>query len=147
MTTYVTGQAIVLFPVVSSIFFFLLFSSPNLSRRRLDVCHTCTHGVAFVRIRMQVWNMLHAARWNTGRKKLPKICHLGTIEKICLAISLQLRHISKIEKNLLNSNNSSTCPYNMVYFGPLAAEIGVPVWSTPANFNGFASWQRYCTAF
>ena len=29
-------------------FFFL--SSPNLSRRRLDVCHTSTHGVALVRI-------------------------------------------------------------------------------------------------
>jgi len=28
--------------------FFL--SSPNLSRRRLDVCHTSTHGVALVRI-------------------------------------------------------------------------------------------------
>jgi len=29
---------------------FYLFSSPNLSRRRLDVCHTSTHGVALVRI-------------------------------------------------------------------------------------------------
>jgi len=29
-------------------FFFL--SSPNLSRRRLDVCHTSTHGVALMRI-------------------------------------------------------------------------------------------------
>ena len=30
----------------------LLFfiSSPNLNRRRLDVCHTSTHGVALVRI-------------------------------------------------------------------------------------------------
>ena len=27
-----------------------LFSSPNLSSRRLDVYHTCTHGVALVRI-------------------------------------------------------------------------------------------------
>ena len=27
---------------------FFLFSSPNLSRRRLDVCHTCTHGVVLV---------------------------------------------------------------------------------------------------
>ena len=27
---------------------FFLFSSPNLSRRRLDVCHTSTHGVALV---------------------------------------------------------------------------------------------------
>jgi len=29
---------------------FLLFSSPNLSRRRLDVYHTSTHGVALMRI-------------------------------------------------------------------------------------------------
>jgi len=28
----------------------VLLSSPNLSRRRLDVCHTSTHGVALVRI-------------------------------------------------------------------------------------------------
>jgi len=28
----------------------LLVSSPNLSRRRLDVCHTSRHGVALVRI-------------------------------------------------------------------------------------------------
>ena len=25
----------------------------------------------------------------------------------------------------------------MVNFGSLAAEIGLPVWGTPANFNGF----------
>jgi len=25
----------------------------------------------------------------------------------------------------------------MVNFGPLAAEIGLPVWGAPANFNGF----------
>jgi len=38
-------------PVVSSIFFFyLLFSSPNLSRRRLDVYHTSTHDMALARI-------------------------------------------------------------------------------------------------
>jgi len=29
------------------------------------------------------------------------------------------------------------CPHNMVYFGPLAAEIGAVVWGTAANFNGF----------
>jgi len=29
---------------------FYLFSSPNLSCCRLDVCHSCTHGVALVRI-------------------------------------------------------------------------------------------------
>jgi len=31
-------------------FFYLLFSSPNLSGRRLDVYHTSTHAVALVRI-------------------------------------------------------------------------------------------------
>ena len=35
-------------PVVS--FFYLFYSSPNLSGRRLDVYHTSTHGVALVRI-------------------------------------------------------------------------------------------------
>jgi len=38
---------------------------------------------------------------------------------------------------LLNRNTSATCPYNMVNFGPLAAEIGSLVWGTPGNFNGF----------
>jgi len=42
------GRPLYFCPVVSS--FFYLFSSPNLSRRRLDVYHTSTHGVALVRI-------------------------------------------------------------------------------------------------
>jgi len=47
-------------------------------------------------------------------------------------------HVSTIGKKLLNSNNiSSTCPHNMVNFGPLTAEIGSAVWGAPANFNGF----------
>jgi len=41
------------------------------------------------------------------------------------------------EKNLLSSIISSTCPHNMVNFGPLAAEIVSLVWGTPGNFNGF----------
>jgi len=32
---------------------------------------------------------------------------------------------------------SSKCPYNIVNFGPLAAEIVSLVWGTPAYFNGF----------
>ena len=40
-------------------------------------------------------------------------------------------------KNLLNSNISPRDPYNMVNFGPLAAEIFSLVWGTRANFNGF----------
>ena len=40
----------ILFLLLSSSFFFLFFSSPNLSGRRLDVYHTLAHGVALVRI-------------------------------------------------------------------------------------------------
>jgi len=54
--------------------------------------------------------------------------------------------IDNPKTNLLSSNTSSTCLYNMVNFCPLATEILSLVWGTPANFNGFASWQRYCTA-
>jgi len=75
---------------------------------------------------------------NAGPKKSPKIRHLGTIAQLCQAISSQLRHVSTIgKKNLLNGNTSSTCPHNMANFGPLTAEIGLLVWGTPANFNGF----------
>jgi len=44
-SSYGTGQTIIF-----SSCFFLLFSSPNVSGRRLDVHHTATHGVASVRI-------------------------------------------------------------------------------------------------
>ena len=65
------------------------------------------------------------------------IAIMGTIAQLCRAISSQLRHVSTIEKNLLSSNMSSTGPHNMVNFGLLAAEFGLVVWGTPANFNGF----------
>ena len=45
--------------------------------------------------------------------------------------------IDNRKKNLLNSNISSTCSYNMANFDFLAAEICWRVWDTPANFNGF----------
>jgi len=38
------GRQLYICPVVSSIYL-SFFSSPNLSRRRLDVCHTSTHGM------------------------------------------------------------------------------------------------------
>ena len=75
---------------------------------------------------------------NTGRKKVAKNRHLGTIPQLCRAISSQLRHVSTIgKKNLLSSNISPTYPHYMVNFGPLAAEIVSLVWGTPGNFNGF----------
>jgi len=62
-----------------------------------------------------------------------------------LYLCLQLRHISKMGKSLLNSNMSSTRAYNMVNFGPLTAEIGWGVWGTLANFNGFRVLASYCS--
>ena len=78
--------------------------------------------------------MLHAA----GSLEIQdaKNRHFGTIAQLCRAISSELRHVSTIGKNLLNSNTSSTCPDNMVNFGLLTAEICWRVWGTPANFNG-----------
>jgi len=59
-----------------------LFSSPNLSRRRSDVCYTSTYGVALVRILDA--GLKRAARGslqNTGRKKVAKHRRLGTTHK------------------------------------------------------------------
>jgi len=74
---------------------------------------------------------------NTGRKKVAKNRHLGTIAQLQRAISSQLRHVSTIGKKLVKQQNLPTCLYNMVNFGPLVAEILSLVWGTPANFNGF----------
>jgi len=60
---------------------------------------------------------------NTGRKKVAKNRHLGTIAQLCRAVSSQLRHASTIGKKLLSSNMSFTSRHNTVNFGPLAAEI------------------------
>jgi len=62
----------------------LLFPPPNLSRRRLDVCHTSTHGVALVRI----WDAgLKRAACGSLKiqdgKKSAKIRYLNTIAKLC----------------------------------------------------------------
>ena len=74
---------------------------------------------------------------NRGLKNNARNRHLRTIAQLCRAISSQWRHVSTIGKNLLGSNIFPTCPYNMVNFGLLAAEIVSLVWGTSANFNGF----------
>ena len=119
--------------MVSSIFF---SSSPNLSRHRLDVCHTwCGLSANLICRSITCCTRLTEVQ---DAKKSPKIRHLGTVARLYRAISSQLRHVSTIgKKHLLNSNISPTCPHNMVNFGPLAAETGLVVWGSQANFNGF----------
>jgi len=70
---------------------------------------------------------------NTGRKKSPSAHHRTTLLGYIFATKA---HIDN-RKKLFNSNISPTCPYNMVNFGPLTAEICWRVCGTPANFNGF----------
>jgi len=65
--------------------------------------------------------------------ELRKNRHLGTIAQLCRAMSSHLRHVSTIEKNLLNSI-FSTCLHNMVNFSSLTAEIGWRVWA-PSKFQ------------
>ena len=74
---------------------------------------------------------------NTGRKKVAKNRHLGTIAQLCWAISSQLWHVSIIGKKLVKQQYLLHMSHNMVNFGPLTAEIGSGVWGTPANFNWF----------
>ena len=115
---------------------FFFFSPPNLSGRRLDVYHTSTHGVGYS-ANLECRSQMCCTRLaeNTERKKVAKNRHLGTIAQLCRAISSQLRHVSTIEKNLLNINMSSTCPHNMVNLGPLTAEIGSTIWGHPCKFQ------------
>jgi len=110
-------------------------SSPNLSLRRLDVYHTWCGLSANLECRSEMCCMRLAE--NTGCKRSPKIRHLGTIAQFYRVVSSQLRHTSTIGKNLISSNIFFTCPQNMADSGPLTAEIGLGVWGTPANFNGF----------
>jgi len=50
MAALCNGTGHFIFAMVSSFFLPYLFFLPSLSRRRLGVCHTSTHGVALVQI-------------------------------------------------------------------------------------------------
>ena len=96
---------------------------------------------------MHVWNVQYAARCKyrtqKSRQKSPSGHHRTTLSGYIFAIKAC---IDNRKKNLLSSNISSTCPHNMVNFGPLAAEIVSLVWGTPSVIStGFVSWQRYCS--
>jgi len=56
---------------------------------------------------------------NTGRKKSPSAHHRSKLSCYVFAIKARIDN----RKKLLSSNISPTCPYNMVNFGPLTAEI------------------------
>ena len=81
---------------------------------------------------------MHAARCKCGTQKVAKIAIWAPSHNfVGLYIFASKACIDNRKKNLLSSNISSTCPHNMVNFGPLAAENVSLVWGTPGNFNGF----------
>jgi len=136
---YVIGQTIYIFILsfvllLSSFFFFLALSQlPQIGC--LPYFHTWCGLSANLRCRPETCCKRLAE--NAGRKEVAKNRHLGTVSQLCWAMSSYLRHVSTIGKKLLSSNMFSRCSHNTVNFGPLAAEIGLGVWGTPTNFNGF----------
>ena len=103
------------------------FSSPNLSRRKLDVYH------------IQDAGLKRAARGSLKIQdakitKYPPCGHCRTT--LSGQIFAHEAHIAN-QKSLLNSNISLTRSHNTVNLGPLTAEIRSVVWGTPPNFNGF----------
>jgi len=120
-------------------FFYLSFFIPRLISAATDWMSTILLHMAWPSANLECRSEICCTRLaaNTGRKKVAKNRHLGTIVQLCRAISSQLRMCRQSGKNLLSSNTFSTCPYNVVNFGPLVAEILSLVWGTPANFNGF----------
>jgi len=125
--------------VVSSSSIFFFFSSPNLSRRRLDVCHISTQCGPTVNLRCRSETCCKWLAGNTGcksRQKSPSGHHRRTLSGYIFAIKA---HIDIWEKNLLSTKQQYLLhmPHNMVNIGSLAAEIGPLVWGTRANFNRF----------
>ena len=100
------GQAIIFLPCG---FFYLLSSSSFFSFPRLISAVAQRMSTILLHIvwpecefRMQVWNVLHAARWKYRMQKWRKNRHFGTFSQLCRALSLQIRYLSTVGKNLLN---------------------------------------------
>jgi len=106
-------------------FFYLLsffLSSPNLSGRRLDVYHTCIHGVALVRIYNAGLKRTASGSLkiqdSKNRQKSPSRHH-----RTNLSVCIFVNEVYMDNRKMLNSNTSSTCPENMVNFGPLLRSV------------------------
>ena len=145
---YGIGQTII-FSCCYLFFVLSLFSSPNLSRRRLDGClpyfRTWCGLSANLRCRSETCCTRLAE--NTGRKKSRQNRHLGTIAQLCRAISSELRHVSTIGKKLVKQQYVL---HVSPQYGELRPTSGWDRFTSlghPSKFStAFASWQHYCTA-
>ena len=92
--------------------------------------------------RMQVWNVLHAARWKCRTqkkiaKKSPSAHHHRNWSGYIFTTKASKARIDNRKKKIFKQQYLLQMSHNMVDFGLLAAEIDPVVWGTPANFNGF----------
>jgi len=111
-------------------YFLLSFFLFSCSQRSEITClyHTSTHDVVLcANFECMVWNVLHAACWKYRRQKiaknLPSEHHRTTLLGCIFATSTYRQS----EKNFFKQQHllHTTCPHNMVNFGPLAAEIPI----------------------
>jgi len=79
--------------------------------------------------------VLHAARSKCRTQKIATCAPSRNIVRLYLRNEGMYRQPEK----MLNSNVSSTCTHNMANFGPLTAEIGWRIWSTPSKFQRVSS--------
>jgi len=106
---------------VVSIFFFYLLFFPRLVSVVGDWMSTILRHMVWPwwEFRMQVWSVLHTARWKyrmqKSRQKSPSGHHHTNLSGYIFATKA---HIDNRKKNLLSSNISSTCPHNMVNLRP-----------------------------
>jgi len=113
------ADAVIIFSSRFFLLSFLVFSSPNLSRRPsqtgcLPYFYTCCGPSANLECRSEMCCARLAG--NAGPKNRKKIRHPGTIAQLCRPIYLQLRHVDN-RKNLLSSNRpiSSRCLRNRLW--------------------------------
>jgi len=143
------GQAIIFSPCG-----FFLLSSSFFSRLISAAAHWMStilrhiYGVALVRIENA--GLKRAARGSLEMQDSKNCQKLAICAPSHNFVGLYLRNegtYRQSEKNLLSNNISSTCPHNMVNFGPLAAEI---VWGHPCKFQRVSRLgsvtARHCTS-
>jgi len=97
---YGIGQAIIFLPC-GFFFYLFIFFFPRLFLAVADWMSTILPHKVWPKceFRMQVWNVLHAARWIYRTQKIVQNSSSGHHRTICRAICSQLRHISTIGKN------------------------------------------------
>jgi len=94
---------------------------------------------------MQVWNVLHAARWKYRTQNIAKISpsghHHATLSGYIFAIKACIDNRQK----LLNSNIPSTSSHNVVNLGHYRLK-SVSQFGAPQQIStGFVSCLRYCS--